>query len=163
MNPCRCGYFNDPQQRCRCTTGEPERYVRRVSGPLLDRFDMQIEMARVPPAQLLNGPRPETSATVGARIRDARTVALTRNRGRPNAQLPAAAIGESCLLTDRARRALGDWAERSHASGRSIHRVMRVARTIADLGGIEQVDETHVFAAAQLRDPQANPHERLAA
>ncbi len=163
MNPCRCGNFGDPQQRCRCPTAEAERYVRRVSGPLLDRFDMQIEMARLPPAQLLNGPRPETSATVGARIRDARTVALTRNRGRPNAQLPAAAIGESCLLTDRARRALGDWAERSHASGRSIHRVMRVARTIADLGGIEQVDETHVFAAAQLRDPQANPHERLAA
>ncbi len=163
MNPCRCGNFGDPSRRCRCPTGEAERYVQRVSGPLLDRFDMQIEMARLPPEQLLGGLPPETSAVVRERISLARAVALTRNGGRPNSQLPAAAIQESCRLTRAASRALTDWAGRSNASGRSIHRVMRVARTIADLEDVEQVDDRQVFAAAQLRDPQANPHERLAA
>lgn len=163
MNPCRCGNFGDPERHCRCPTGEAERYVQRVSGPLLDRFDMQIEMARLSPHQLLGGPRPDTSAVVRERISGARAVGLARNGGRPNAQLPAAAVQELCALTTRAGRALSDWADRTHASGRSIHRVMRVARTIADLGGLGEVDEGHVLAAAQLRDPQANPDERLAA
>ncbi len=163
MNPCRCGNFGDPQRRCRCSTGEPERYVRRVSGPLLDRFDMQIAMARLPPAQLLDDARLETSAVVRERICKARAVALVRNVGRANAHLPAAAVQELCALTPAAGRALADWAERNHASGRSIHRVMRVARTIADLAATVQVDVADILAAAQLRDPQANPDERLAA
>jgi magnesium chelatase family protein len=163
MNPCRCGNFGDAQRRCRCPTGEAERYVQRVSGPLLDRFDMQIQMARLPPGQLLGGARPEGSGLVRERIGAARAVALARNHGRPNALVPAAAVEASCSLTRAAGRALTDWADRSHASGRSIHRVMRVARTIADLEGAEQVDERQIFAAAQLRDPQANPDERLAA
>ncbi len=163
MNPCRCGNFNDSERRCRCPTGEPERYVQRVSGPLLDRFDMQIEMARLPPEQLLSSARVESSATVRERIARARALALARNRGRPNAHLPAAAVQDMCALTRRATGTLAEWADVSHASGRSIHRVMRVARTIADLDGAESVDRNHVLAAAQLRDPQASPDERLAA
>ena len=64
MNPCRCGYANDPDMQCRCSTGDPDRYVRRVSGPLIDRLDIQIEMARVPVAELLGGSAPEASASV---------------------------------------------------------------------------------------------------
>jgi len=78
MNPCRCGHFNDDRQRCRCPSGDPARYVRRVSGPLLDRIDIQIEMTRVPPEILLRGPAPEPSATVRERIASARAVALGR-------------------------------------------------------------------------------------
>ena len=61
MNPCRCGHFNDDRQRCRCPAGDPDRYVRRVSGPFIDRIDMQIEMSRVPSDALLRGPAPESS------------------------------------------------------------------------------------------------------
>ena len=109
--------------------------MRRVSGPLLDRFDMQVEMAECCPGELLHGPSPEGSATVRERIATARAAALARNGGRPNARLPGKVLLDACQLA-RARH--GDcwqtWLTERHFSARSIHRVMRVARSIADLG-----------------------------
>jgi magnesium chelatase family protein len=163
MNPCRCGYANDPDRRCRCATGDPERYVRRVSGPLIDRFDMQIEMARLPPAQLLHGPPPEGSGQVRERIGRARNIALKRNGGRPNSQLTGAAVQRACALTRGATNMLVEWAAAHQQSARSVHRVMRVARTIADLADRPEVTDEEILSAANLRDPQANPDERLAA
>jgi magnesium chelatase family protein len=163
MNPCRCGNYNDPERRCRCPTGDPERYVRRVSGPLLDRFDMQIEMVRLPPRDLLAGPPPEPSAHVAARIAEARSVALTRNGGRPNAQLVGAALLHACSMSRHATSLLAEWAAARQLSARSVHRLMRVARTIADLAGNRDVGGEEVLSAANLRDPAANPDERLAA
>jgi magnesium chelatase family protein len=153
MNPCRCGYFNDSERRCKCKTGEPEKYVRRVSGPLLDRFDMQIEMARVPPKVLLTGPAPESSATVRRRILAARALALARNDGRPNAHLPGTSVLAACALDRAASRALEDFAAHHHMSARSVHRLMRVARTIADLDARQKVSADDVTGAGSLRDP----------
>ncbi|MEP7360154.1 MAG: YifB family Mg chelatase-like AAA ATPase [Chloroflexota bacterium] len=163
MNPCRCGYFNDQQRRCTCKTGEPEKYVRRVSGPLLDRLDMQIEMARVPPQVLLKGPMPESSATVRRRILAARHVALTRNGGQPNAHLPGTKVLAACAMERPALRALENFAAHHHMSARSVHRVMRVARTIADLAGRASVSAQDVNAAGSLRDPALPTADALAA
>ena len=163
MNPCRCGYFNDPQRRCVCKTGEPEQYVRRVSGPLRDRFDMEIEMSRVPPKVLLSGPSPEDSAVVRGRVLVARQIALARNGGRPNALLPGTAVLEASSLTRSGTGVLEEFAASYHLSARSVHRLLRVARTIADLGGRGGVSEHDVLAAGSLRDPAAPGTEALAA
>ncbi len=163
MNPCRCGYAHDPARQCSCPTGDPERYVRRVSGPLLDRIDMQIEMARVPPAELLRGPSPEPSAAVRERILAARTLALNRNAGRPNAQLTGTGVVRACALTRRANNVLTELAAAQHLSARSIHRLMRVARTIADLDGRSDLTPDDILAAGALRDPGAQLVDQLAA
>ena len=163
MNPCRCGHYNDPDMQCRCPTGDPERYVRRVSGPLLDRLDMQIEMARVPPSELLGGPAPEASAAVRDRIVAARAIAIARNRGRPNSQLTGTAVLKACSLTRSGNNVLTEWAATKHLSARSVHRLMRVARTIADLAGRIDVTSDEVLSAGAMRDPAANLDDRLAA
>ncbi|CAN5733204.1 YifB family Mg chelatase-like AAA ATPase [soil metagenome] len=163
MNPCRCGYATDPERRCSCPHGEPERYVRRVSGPLLDRLDMRIEMGRVPPSELLGGAKPEASADVHPRIVAARMLALERNGGRPNAQLAGAAVHEACSLSRTASNVLAEWAASQHLSARSVHRLLRVARTMADLDGRTSVSENDVLAAGALRDPTAVDGQPLAA
>lgn len=155
MNPCRCGYAGDAERACTCAIREPERYVRRVSGPLLDRLDLQVEMPRVRPVDLITGPQPEASALVAARIREARQRALARNRGSVNAALPGAAVARACALTNRGEQLVADLAMHAVLSARGVHRLMRVARTVADLAGRESVSEEDVLAAASLRDPAA--------
>jgi magnesium chelatase family protein len=163
MNPCRCGYFNDLQRRCTCKTGEPEQYVRRVSGPLRDRFDMEIEMSRVPPRTLLAGPNPEGSALVRVRIEAARQIALARNGGRPKSMLPGTAVLSVSALTRSGTGVLEEFAAAYHLSARSVHRVLRVARTIADLDARPKVSERDILAAGSLKDPAAPVAETLAA
>jgi magnesium chelatase family protein len=156
MNPCRCGYFGDPERACRCAAGEPERYVRRVSGPLLDRLDLRVGLLRVRPRELLSGPPPEASALVAARVAVGRQRSRTRNGGRLNAELSGAEILRAAQPDAAARTRLADLAEVGHLSARSVHRLLRVARTIADLDGAEGVDEAAVLAAAGLGDPGAD-------
>ncbi len=163
MNPCRCGHYNDDRQRCRCPTGDPDRYVRRVSGPLIDRIDIQIEMSRVPPEALLGGPAPETSAVVRDRIAVARAAGNRRNGGRPNARLASTALVELCAMDRAADGTLAELAEIDHLTARSIHRMLRVARTIADLSGHEPVTKMDILGAHALRDPGASLNERVAA
>ena len=163
MNPCRCGFANDPDRKCRCPHGDAERYVRRVSGPLLDRMDMQIELARVPPADLLHGPTPERSATVSRRIMAARRRALARNNGRPNAQLAGTSVLAACALTRTGSKAVAEFAESRHLSARSVHRLLRVARSIADIAGRSSVSDEDIFSAGALRDPGGALDDRLAA
>ncbi|MEA2621871.1 MAG: magnesium chelatase family protein [Chloroflexota bacterium] len=155
MNPCRCGYAGDAERACRCALGEPDRYVRRVSGPLLDRLDLQVEMPRVRPDDLIRGPAPESSGVVSARIRGARDAALTRNRGRVNALLPGAAVARACCLTPATERLVAELASGATLSARGVHRLLRVARTIADLAARDAVLDEDVLAAASLRDPTA--------
>jgi magnesium chelatase family protein len=164
MNPCRCGYFGDPERTCTCLPGEPERYVRRVSGPLLDRLDLRVELPRVRPAELLNATEPEPTRAVAARIAEARNRSLARNGGITNAALGGAATLKAASLDRRARDRLVEVATTMHLSARGVHRVLRVARSIADCadaGGT--VDEGSVMAAATLRDPAARQSARLAA
>jgi magnesium chelatase family protein len=163
MNPCRCGYLGDPDRPCRCPPGDPERYVRRISGPVLDRLDLRVEMPRVRPAALLLDPRPESSASVAARIAEARLAAAERNGGRPNARLSGPEVQRLCGLDNRARGRLTDVAEVRGLSARGVHRLLRVARSVADLAGRAVVDEPAVLAAADLRDPAIDAEPTLAA
>jgi magnesium chelatase family protein len=154
MNPCRCGFQGDRLRPCTCPAGEAERYVRRVSGPLLDRLDLRIELRRVPPGELVSMQAPEPTAVVAPRIAAARSAARARNGGRLNAELSGSDVTEAAALGPAARRALADIAETRVWSARGVHRVLRIARTIADLGNASTVDPATIHAAAGLRDPQ---------
>jgi magnesium chelatase family protein len=153
MNPCRCGHFGDPVRPCRCPGGDPERYVRRVSGPLLDRMDLQVEVPRVPPDELIRGAPGEGSAAVSLRISAARRLALERNGGRVNADLVGGSVVAASRLPPAAERLLEDLAQRNGMSARGVHRTLRVARTIADLAERPTVVEDDVLAAVGLRAP----------
>lgn len=150
-NPCRCGWLGDPERPCTCPVGEPERYARRVSGPLLDRIDLQVRMPRVDALDLIAPESSEPSAVVRQRIAAARAIAGLRNGGVANARIPGAQVVAACALTVRAATRLRDVAASERLSARSLHRVLRVARTIADLRDAPSVDEMDVIAALDLR------------
>ncbi|MFQ5993508.1 MAG: YifB family Mg chelatase-like AAA ATPase [Acidiferrobacterales bacterium] len=152
MNPCPCGYFSDGSGRCRCTPERVRTYRSRVSGPLLDRIDMHVEVPAVPRAQLLHREpsQAETSGTVQGRVQTARTRQLERS-GCPNHALSSKQIDNVCAL-DIAER---DFLERAMAqlglSARAYHRVLKVARTIADLTGEADIASAHLGEALQYR------------
>lgn len=163
MNPCPCGYAGSlPEGRCRCAPTLVERYQRRVSGPLRDRIDLWVAMPAVPPAALVEGPEPESSAVVAARIADARRAARLRNGGRPNARLSGRHLRAVCRLDRAARTRLAELAVDVTASGRGTERILRVARTIADLAGAAAVEAWHLEEAAWSRPRVAITAEALA-
>jgi magnesium chelatase family protein len=161
MNPCPCGFAGVNDRDCRCTSATVERYDRRVSGPLRDRIDLWVTMPRVPAASIIGGPDPETSEVVGARIVAART--LARGRGAAdwsmNGRLTGATLRSACALDAAARRRVVRLAELESASGRSTERILRVARTIADLGGDGAVREHHLDEAVFYRSTDARLSE----
>ncbi len=152
MNPCRCGWQGDPARHCRCPLREPERYMRRVSGPLLDRIDLRVVMPRMLPAQLVDRARPESSVVVAARVGVAWDRAWARNGGGPNASLKGQRLIRVCALDRQARTTRKDVAGQLELTARSIHRVMRVARTVADLRGLDSVGSDEILAATSMRD-----------
>jgi magnesium chelatase family protein len=159
MNPCPCGYlgaFAATGRSCRCTPDAVLRYQGRLSGPLLDRIDLQIEVPAVKPAELMGQPDGETSAVVAARVAAARAVQLHR-QGEANGLLEAARLDVVCAADDAARRFLQSAAERLGWSGRRLHRTLKVARTIADLAGAEQIAVAHVAEALQLQRGLGTP------
>jgi magnesium chelatase family protein len=143
MNPCPCGYAGDPSGRCRCTPDAIQRYRQRVSGPLLDRIDLKLEMPRVPQSELRDAVAGESSACVRKRVVAARERQLAR-AGKPNAALGNAEIARDCALDARSHALLDRAIERLGLSARAYHRVLRVARTIADLEGRERLGAEHV-------------------
>ncbi len=152
MNPCRCGWDGDPVRTCRCSAREPERYRRRVSGPLLDRIDLRVVMPRMAPEEIVRLDQPEASAVVARRIGRAWSIALERNGGVPNAALRGQVLLRACALEAGARRDLDELAQRLELTARGIHRTLRVARTVADLRGRTVVGGEELAAAAALRD-----------
>ena len=157
MNPCPCGFAGMSDRDCRCTSAAVERYGRRVSGPLRDRIDLWVTMPRVPAASIVAGPDPETSAAVAERIARARGIA--RDRGGStwsmNGRLTGATLRAACAMDDTARRRLVRLAELEAASGRSTERILRVARTIADLDGEAAVRQHHLDEAVFYRSADA--------
>jgi len=149
-NPCPCGEAG-PEGRCRCTDGARNRYHQRLSGPLLDRFDLRVVVARPDVADLLGGAAGESTAVVAARVAAARERA--RSRGVAcNAQLPASVLDQVAPLAPSALAVLEHQLRVGALSGRGLHRVRRVARTIADLAGAGTlIDEHHVCLALGLR------------
>ena len=150
MNPCPCGHLGNPLRACRCTPDQVSRYQGRLSGPFLDRIDLQIEVPVVPPAALSAAPDGEGSAVVAQRVGAARERALAR-QGCSNAQLPPHMLDEHALPDKPAMELLLKAAARLGWSGRSYHRVLRVARSIADLAGSRTIAPAQMAEAVQLR------------
>ncbi|MGQ0831806.1 MAG: YifB family Mg chelatase-like AAA ATPase [Microthrixaceae bacterium] len=161
MNPCPCGYGSRPGG-CRCTEGARLRYQRRLSGPLLDRFDLRVEVSRPSVEDLLGHDRGEASADVAARVAAAR--ALARSRGvQANSTLPVNRLDEVAPLSAEATTLLEDALRSGRLSARGLHRVRRVARTIADLQGAPgAIEAAHVAIALGLRvdSPRGHPSAR---
>ena len=151
MNQCPCGYAGTSDRSCVCPGAVPERYQRRVSGPLRDRIDVWVTMPRVAPLSLVHGPEPEDSATVSARIAAARSIACGRGATSGNGRVTGRMLRSVCRLTPRTERTVVQLAELEQASGRGTERLLRVARTIADLDGQDAVGEAHLDEAAWFR------------
>jgi magnesium chelatase family protein len=152
MNPCPCGNDGVADRACTCPPGVPERYRRRISGPLRDRIDLWVPVDRVPPALLVGGPRPERSADVAGRIAAARARQRERS-GDPNGRLRGRALHAACRLGPDERARAVALAEREGLTGRGTERLLRVARTIADLAGSSRVRAAHLDEAARFRAP----------
>ncbi|HYS97452.1 MAG TPA: YifB family Mg chelatase-like AAA ATPase [Candidatus Dormibacteraeota bacterium] len=149
-NPCPCGWSGDGVRVCRCTPGAVDTYHRRLSGPLLDRIDLQVSVRRVPLEALASEPRGESSAVVRERVIAARGRQLAR-QGCLNAQLKPARLRLLAALPPASRRTLERWSVQRGLSARGFHRAWRVARTSADLDGSDEIAEQHVLEALGFR------------
>ena len=154
MNPCSCGFRGDPRRSCRCSPDLLSRYWSKVSGPILDRIDLILEVPAVPMEDLFSGASGESSATVRERVVCARSVAVERNRSvGPNAALSARDLGRAAPLDPNCRQLIRRAAEAFQITARGIVRIRRVARTIADLAGSGVIRTEHVAEALQNRMP----------
>ncbi len=154
MNPCPCGYLGDPRHRCRCSPADVTRYRKKISGPLLDRFDMVIEVPPVEPSSLLSKPDGESSAAIRARVVAARQKQMERYAGTPvicNARLSSKLLRKYCPLTSNQQQMLMDAVSLMGLSARAFDRILRVARTIADLADCEHPTDAHLYEAIQFR------------
>jgi magnesium chelatase family protein len=150
MNPCPCGHLGDAAGRCRCTPDQVSRYRARLSGPLLDRFDIKLEAPAPREAELSEAAQGESSPRVAARVAAARRLQL-RRQGKPNAALEVREIERHCALDVQAGALLRDAVKRLALSARAYHRSLRVARSVADLQSCEKIDTAHVAEAVQYR------------
>ncbi|SDE49000.1 YifB family Mg chelatase-like AAA ATPase [Desulfuromonas thiophila] len=163
MNPCPCAYLGDPQHPCRCTPLALQRYRSRLSGPLLDRIDLQVEVPRVSYQQLAGGAEPEASATIRARVETARQCQQQRLAPyglHTNSQMQARHLRRFCALDEEGHRLLQQVTDRLGLSARSHGRILKVARTIADLAGAERIAVAHLAEAVQYRGLERLPGGR---
>ncbi len=154
MNPCPCGFFNDPVRECTCSTTSIARYQKRISGPLLDRIDIHVEVPRVDYEKLADKRQVETSAIIRARVQAARERQLQRFTGSKltcNAEMGPAEVRDCCDVEPGAEKLLKAAMQQLHLSARAFHRVLKLARTIADLAESELIAANHVAEAIQYR------------
>ena len=156
MNPCRCGYFGHPTHPCTCKKGDVQRYISKISGPMRDRMDIQIELPSLSYEEIsTHDANADSSEVIRRRVTAAREFARQRMKSRPdifcNAQLDSAGIRAFCQTDEGAGMLLKAAYERMGLSGRGYDRVLRVARTIADLAGSEMITADHVAEAIQFR------------
>lgn len=157
MNPCPCGYLGEASGRCNCSAEKVARYRGRISGPLLDRIDLHLNVSRVRREALTHRqPDGEPSATVQARVAAARARAVARGHG-PNASLAPAALARHCRLDASAAGLIDQAIDRLGLSARAYHRVLRVARSIADLAAAADISTTHLAEALSLRLDRRQP------
>ncbi len=154
MNPCPCGFYGDTSRECRCTPAIIQRYLGKISGPLLDRIDIHVEVPAVPYKELRGNPSTESSAEIRARVEGAR--AVQQARGFYNSQMPSRMIRKQCALDDSGERTLEMAVRRMGLSARAHDRILKVARTVADLDQSETVSAKHVAEAVQYRSMDRN-------
>jgi magnesium chelatase family protein len=153
-NPCPCGYYGDPTRQCRCTPPQIARYLSKLSGPLLDRIDIQVEVGAIPPEDLRQAPLGESSAVVLERVVKARTTQWTRFKDssvHANAQMSERLVDRYCALNPEAETFLMNAMRALGITARGHHRILKVARTIADLDGREDIAAPHIAEAVQYR------------
>jgi magnesium chelatase family protein len=158
QNPCPCGYFGDPTHACTCSNAMITRYQKRISGPLLDRIDLHVEVPRVEYEKLSSTRRGEPSADIRARVEAARERQGRRFAGAEaattlycNADMGPGEVRQFCLLDDTGRRLMKSAMAQMGLSARGFHRVLKVSRTIADLAGCEGIEAAHLAEALQYR------------
>lgn len=150
MNPCPCGWFGDPERSCACTPAQRQRYAGRISGPLLDRFDLVVEVPRLTPEELSRAPEGEPTAIVRERVLAARERMKAR-QGRLNSELLGRALRQHAALSPSGEALLHAATKRLALTARSYDRILRVARSIADLAGAEHIQEAHLAEALTYR------------
>jgi magnesium chelatase family protein len=155
MNPCPCGWFGDPVKECTCSHAMVSRYQKRISGPLLDRIDIHIEVPRVEYEKLSDDRLGEPSAAIRERVEAARERQRRRFEGSggmlSNADMGPAEVREHCPVDDAGRNLLRAAMQQLHMSARAYHRILKLARTIADLAGSETIETAHLAEAIQYR------------
>ena len=157
MNPCPCGYFQDPQKECTCSMSAVQRYQQRISGPLMDRIDIHVDVPRVPFQKLTDLTGGETSATIRARVEQARQVQEARFAGQGKANLLVngdmgpAEVQHFCQLDEPGRNLMRAAMQQMDLSARAYHRVLKLSRTIADLAADAEIQVQHLAEALQYR------------
>ena len=153
MNPCPCGYANDPEKECKCTPSQIQKYKNKISGPLLDRIDLHVYVPPLAPYELADKPNGESSEKVKERVLKARDIQKNRtsNKGMLNSNLPSNNLSEICLLKESSKKLLVEAAKSFKLSARAYDKIIRISRTIADLAGSEQVCDNHMAEALQYR------------
>ena len=154
MNPCPCGYYGDPVRECTCSATAIARYNKRISGPILDRIDIHVEVPRVDYEKLADKRNVESSATVRKRVQAARERQLQRFAGTKltcNAEMGPAEVRDCCLVDASAEKLLKAAMQQMHLSARAFHRILKLARTIADLAESEMIAANHIAEAVQYR------------
>ncbi|MBO7084033.1 MAG: YifB family Mg chelatase-like AAA ATPase [Bacteroidales bacterium] len=155
MNPCPCGYYNHPDRECVCKPGEVQKYLNRISGPLMDRIDLHVEVLPVPYDELSDVRRGEPSAEIRKRVVKARKIQEERYKDYPgihsNAQMTSKLLQQYCVLDQRSQDALRNAMRRLGLSARAYDRILKVSRTIADLDGSERIQHDHLAEAINYR------------
>ncbi len=152
MNPCPCGYYGHPKRKCSCTPRQVNNYISKISGPLMERFDMQLEVEPVLFEELSDTKKPESSAEIIKRVRAAREIQKIRFNGTNiicNAQIPTGRMQEFCPVTEGAEKVIQSGFDRLGLSARSYDRILKVARTVADMAGSDTIERNHAAAAIQ--------------
>lgn len=161
-NPCPCGYYGDTAKACTCGEAAVRRYQQRISGPMLDRFDIQLDVQRVDHDKLTDARKGESSATIQARVETARERQRQRYQDLPhlraNSDLGASEIEQFCVMEDSAKSLLNAAMRKLQLSARAYHRVLKVSRTIADLAASEVIRTEHVAEAVQYRSRTLQTH-----
>jgi magnesium chelatase family protein len=155
MNPCPCGYYNHPEKECVCAPGVVQRYLSKVSGPLLDRIDLHVEVVPVSFDEMTAMRQSESSTQIRERVVNARQIQSERFKNQKsiycNAMMPSNTVKDICAINDAGRSLLKTAMERLGLSARAYDRILKVSRTIADLAGSEEIKIEHLAEAIQYR------------